>query len=217
MGETNSKYLLTEDDIFMMQGRTNGFRPSDEQLKAARDMAKTMNMEKLRAMGESLNPTNTATYNTATNEVTGRVYEVGRDSRGRIVERLDPDVRQTTDGFQQVFAPGVMSDYMNRQRGDTPKGYAAGGSLYDFNQPVVGADNTAARAAAAAATGGSPAPAASAPTPAPKPYAMTNSEGAAMTFANPYQVREAFKRGELTQDEARKAVSYFPPPQQSGR
>ena len=212
MGETNSKYLLTEDDIFMMQGRTNGFRPSDEQLKAARDMAKTMNLEKLRAMGESLNPTNIATYNTATNEVTGRVYEVGRDSRGRIVERLDPDVRQTTDGFQQVFAPGVMSDYMNKQRGDTPKGYAAGGSLYDINQPVVGADNSAAKAAATAATGGSPAP-----TPAPQPYAMTNTEGVAMTFANPYQVREAFKRGELTQDEARKAVSYFPLPQQSGR
>jgi len=204
MGETNSKYLLTEDDIFMMQGRTNGFRPSDEQLKAARDMAKTMNMEKLRAMGESLNPTNIATYNTATNEVTGRVYEVGRDSRGRIVERLDPDVRQTTDGFQQVFAPGVMSDYMNKQRGDTPKGYAAGGSLYDINQPVVGADNSAAKAAATAATGGSPAP-----TPAPQPYAMTNAEGASMLFNNPYDVRAAFKQGGLTQEEARQALSHF--------
>ena len=204
MGETNSKYLLTEDDIFMMQGRTNGFRPSDEQLKAARDMAKTMNLEKLRAMGESLNPTNIATYNTATNEVTGRVYEVGRDSRGRIVERLDPDVRQTTDGFQQVFAPGVMSDYMNKQRGDTPKGYAAGGSLYDINQPVVGADNSAAKAAATAATGGSPAP-----TPAPQPYAMTNAEGASMSFKSPYDVRAAFKQGGLTQEEARQALSHF--------
>jgi len=204
MGETNNKYLLTEDDIFMMEGRTNGFRPSDEQLKAARDFAKTMNMEKMRAMGNALNPTNIAAYNTATNEVTGRIYEVGRDSRGRIVERLEPDVRQTTGGFQQVFAPGVMSDYTNKQRGDTPKGYAAGGSLYDFNQPVVGADNSAAQTAAAAATGGSPAP-----TPAPQPYAMTNAEGASMSFNNPYDVRAAFKQGGLTQEEARRALSHF--------
>lgn len=199
--DTN-KILLTEDDIFMMEGRTNGFSPSDDQLKSARATAKAMNMEKMRAMGDALNPTNIATYNTATNEVTGRVYEVGRDSRGRIVERLDPDVRQTTDGFQQVFAPGVMSDYMNRERGDTPKGYAAADSFYNFGQPVVGGTPAA-----------SPAPASSpAPSPTPKPYTMTNAEGRVMTFGNPYDARAAYKRGELTDDEAVAATMHFRQP-----
>jgi hypothetical protein len=196
--DTN-KILLTEDDIFMMEGRTNGFVPSDEQLKSARATAKAMNMEKMRAMGESLNPTNIATYNTATNEVTGRVYEVGRDSRGRIVERLEPDVRQTTDGFQQVFAPGVMSDYMNMERGNTPKGYAASDSFYGLNQPVVGGAPSA-----------SPTPTPSpAPSAAAKPLTMTNAEGRVMTFNNPYDARAAYKRGELTDEEAVAATLHF--------
>ena len=217
MGETGGKYFLTEDDIFMMQGRTNGFAPTDEQLKAARDMAKAMNMDMFRQRNAAMNPTNIQSAGTLTNEVTGDVYSVAKDGAGRIAQFIKPEVIQTTGGLEYISGPGQTRPFINRETGEQPKGYAAGGSLYDFNQPVVGADNSAARTAAAAAMGGSPAPVASTPTPAPKPYAMTNAEGVAMTFANPYQVREAYKRGELTQDEARKAVSYFPLPQQSGR
>ena len=125
---------------------------------------------------------------------------------------IEPKIQNTTQGIVSMVNPTNAVPVVNPQTLEPYKGYVHRGSMYGMGQEVVGMDNNAARAAAAAATGGSPAP-----TPAPQPYAMTNTEGVAMTFANPYQVREAFKRGELTQDEARKAVSYFPLPQQSGR
>jgi hypothetical protein len=201
MGETNSKYLLTEDDIFMMQGRTNGFRPSDEQLKAARDMAKTMNMDMFRQRNAAMNPTNIQSAGTLTNEVTGDVYPVARDGAGRIAEFIKPEVLQTTTGIEYISGPGQTRNFINRDTGQQPKGYAASGSFYGMGQPVVGGDNSAARDAAAAAT--------ASPTPAPQPYAMTNAEGSAMSFSSPYDVRAAFKGGSLTQDEARQALTHF--------
>jgi hypothetical protein len=201
MGETNGKYLLTEDDIFMMQGRTNNFAPSDEQLKEARAMAKAMNMDIFRQRNAAMNPTNIQSAGTLTNEVTGDVYPVARDGAGRIAEFIKPEVLQTTTGIEYISGPGQTRNFINRDTGQQPKGYAASGSFYGMGQPVVGGDNSAARDAAAAAT--------ASPTPAPQPYAMTNSEGSAMSFANPYDVRAAFKGGSLTQDEARKALTHF--------
>jgi len=204
MGETSGKYFLTEDDIFMMQGRTNGFAPTDEQLKAARDMAKTMNMDIFKQRNAAMNPTNIQSAGTLTNEATGDVYAVAKDGAGRISQFIKPEVIQTTGGFEYISGPGQTRPFINRETGEQPKGYAASGNFYGMGQPVVGGDNSAARAAAAAATGASPAP-----TPAAQPYAMTNAEGAAMSFSSPYDVRAAFKGGSLTQDEARKALTHF--------
>jgi hypothetical protein len=201
MGETNGKYLLTEDDIFMMQGRTNNFAPSDEQLKEARAMAKAMNMDIFRQRNAAMNPTNIQSAGTLTNEVTGDVYPVARDGAGRIAEFIKPEVLQTTTGIEYISGPGQTRNFINRDTGQQPKGYAASGSFYGMGQPVVGGDNSAARDAAAAAT--------ASPTPAPQPYAMTNAEGSAMSFSSPYDVRAAFKGGSLTQDEARKALTHF--------
>ena len=210
MGETNSKYFLTEDDIFTMEGRTNGFAPTDEQLKAARAMARTLNMDMFKQRSAAMNPTNIQSAGALTNQATGTVYEVAKDGAGRITQFLKPEVLQTTTGIEYISGPGRTRNFINEDTGQQPKGYAASGSFYAMGQPVVGGDNSAARDAAAAATG------ANTNKPA-GPLTMTNAEGAVMTFANPYQVREAFKRGELTQDEARRAVSHFPLPQQSGR
>jgi hypothetical protein len=201
MGETSGKYFLTEDDIFMMQGRTNGFAPTDEQLKAARDMAKTMNMDIFKQRNAAMNPTNIQSAGTLTNEATGDVYAVAKDGAGRIAQFIKPEVIQTTGGFEYISGPGQTRPFINRETGEQPKGYAASGSFYGMGQPVVGGDNSAARDAAAAAT--------ASPTPTPQPYAITNAEGTAMSFASPYDVRSAFKGGSLTQDEARKALSHF--------
>ena len=201
MGETSGKYFLTEDDIFMMQGRTNGFAPTDEQLKAARDMAKAMNMDIFKQRNAAMNPTNIQSAGTLTNEATGDVYAVAKDGAGRIAQFIKPEVIQTTGGFEYISGPGQTRPFINRETGEQSKGYAASGSFYGMGQPVVGGDNSAARDAAAAAT--------ASPTPTPQPYAMTNAEGTAMSFASPYDVRAAFKQGGLTQDEARKALSHF--------
>ena len=144
---------------------------------------------------------------------------MAKDGLGRIVEFIKPEVLQTDTGFQYISGPGRTRDFINEDTRQVPKGYVASGSFYSVvNQPVVGGDNSAARAAAAAATGGSPATTqAPQSAPAPKPYTMTNAEGAVMTFTDPYQVRAALDRGELTLDEARKAALQFPLPGRTGR
>ena len=164
-------------------------------------MAKAMNMDIFRQRNAAMNPTNIQSAGTLTNEVTGNVYEVARDGTGRIAEFLKPEVLQTTTGIEYISGPGQTRPFINSDTGQQPKGYAASGSFYGMGQPVVGGDNSAARDAAAAAT--------ASPTPAPQPYAMTNAEGAAMSFNNPYDVRAAFKGGSLTQEEARRALSHF--------
>jgi hypothetical protein len=164
-------------------------------------MAKAMNMDIFRQRNAAMNPTNIQSAGTLTNEVTGDVYPVARDGAGRIAEFIKPEVLQTTTGIEYISGPGQTRNFINRDTGQQPKGYAASGNFYGMGQPVVGGDNSAARDAAAAAT--------ASPTPAPQPYAMTNAEGSAMSFNNPYDVRAAFKGGSLTQEEARRALSHF--------
>ena len=117
---------------------------------------------------------------------------------------IEPKIQNTTQGIVSMVNPTNAVPVVNPQTLEPYKGYVASGSIYGMGQDVVGVDNNAARAAAAAATGGSPAP-----TPAPQSYAMTNAEGASMSFNNPYDVRAAFKQGGLTQEEARRALSHF--------
>lgn len=216
MEGTNSKYFLTEDDIFMMQGRTNGFAPTDEQLKEARAMARAMNMDIFKQRSAAMNPTNIQSAGALTNQATGTVYEVAKDGAGRIVDFINPQVIQSQSGYEYISGPGTTRPFINESTGQQPKGYVASGSFYGMGQGVVGMDNNAARDAAASAASGSPAPTPS-PSPTPRPYTMTNSEGTVMTFTDPYQVRAALNRGELTIEEARKAASQFPLSGQTGR
>lgn len=204
MDPTNNAVIPDLDAFFLNQGKQIGYDPTDAEIALATAVLKPVLTKKYMQMYGLEAPTNVTTYNTATNEVTGSVYEVGRNAQGQIMERIRPEMLNTTEGYQVVVGPGETRNAMNVDTGNQPKGYVAGGSIYGMGQSVVGVDNNAARAAAAAATGAAPAA-----SPAPQPYAMTNAEGTAMTFSSPYDVRAAFKSGSLTQGEARKALAHF--------
>jgi hypothetical protein len=199
---TNNPSLPDFDSFFKNQGKPIGYDPTDAEMDLARAVLVPVTKELM--MRQFAQPTNIQSAGTLTNEATGDVYAVAKDGAGRISQFIKPEVIQTTGGFEYISGPGQTRPFINRETGEQPKGYAASGNFYGMGQPVVGGDNSAARAAAAAATGASPAP-----TPAPQPYAMTNAEGASMSFNNPYDVRAAFKGGSLTQEEARRALSHF--------
>ena len=209
MDRTN-KVFLNEDDIFAMEGRTNGFSPSDGQLAAARAMAKTLNLGIYKQMQESMNPTNIASAGVLTNEVTKEEYPVAKDEMGRILNFIKPEVINTDAGFQYITGPGRTRNLINQDTGAQPKGYAAmSGGWMGGQQPTVGMNNDAARAAATAQQGQAPAPAPAAAADAPPPLSMTNSAGAAMTFSSPYQVREAFMKNQINHDEAKSALLHW--------
>jgi len=209
MDGTN-KVFLTVDDIFTMEGRTNGFAPTDADLATARAMAKTLNLSRFKQMEEAMSPTNIASAGVLTNEVTGGEYEVAKDASGKIVSFIKPEVINSDTGFQYISGPGRTRAFINQETGQQPKGYAAmGGGWMGGQQPTVGMNNDAARAAAAAQQGQAAAPAPAAAKDAPPPLTMTNSAGAAMTFASPYQVREAFMNNQINQDEAKRALLHW--------
>jgi hypothetical protein len=199
------KMLINENDIFRMMGKEPGYAPSDQELASARAMIKTFNTRQLETVFGYKEPTSVTKYNTATNEVTGAVYEVGRNARGDIMERINPEILQTTDGYQQYLGQGRTADLTNTNRMDTPKGYAAmSGGWMGGQQPTVGMNNDAARAAAAAQQGqAAPAPSAA---PTQKPFTMKTSEGQSLTFSNAYDIRAALMRGEMTVPEAEAAI-----------
>jgi hypothetical protein len=203
--DQTGKMLINENDIFRMMGKEPGYAPSDQELASARAMTKTFNTRQLENVFGYKEPTSVTKYNTATNEVTGAVYEVGRNARGDIMERINPEILQTTDGYQQYLGQGRTADLTNTNRMDTPKGYAAmGGGWLGGQQPTVGMNNDAARAAAAAQQGQvAPAPSAA---PTQKPFTMKTSEGQSLTFSNAYDIRAALMRGELTVPEAEAAI-----------
>lgn len=210
MDPTNKAIMPDLDAFFLNQGKGIGYDPTDAEIALATAVLKPVLTKKYMQMYGLEAPTNVTTYNTATNEVTGSVYEVGRNAKGQIMERIRPETIQTTEGFQYIVGPGQTRSYINRDTGNTPKGYVGAGNIYSQTQSVIGVDNNAARDAASAATGSN----ANKPV---VPYTLTNSAGRVMTFTDPYQVRAAFKRDELTQDEARRAASHFPLPQQPNR
>ena len=203
--DQTGKMLLNENDIFRMMGKAPGYAPTDQELASARAMIKTFNTRQLETVFGYKEPTNVVKYNTATNEVTDEVYSVGRNARDEIVERIPEELIQTTDGFQRYLGAGRTADLKNTNRMDTPKGYAAmGGGWLGGQQPTVGMNNDAARAAAAAQQGQvAPAPSAA---PTQKPFTMKTSEGQSLTFSNAYDIRAALMRGELTVPEAEAAI-----------
>lgn len=204
--EQTGKMLLNENDIFRMMGKAPGYAPTDQELASARAMIKTFNTRQLETVFGYKEPTNVVKYNTATNEVTDEVYSVGRNARGEIVERIPEELIQTTEGFQRYLGAGRTADLTNTNRMDTPKGYAAmsGGGWMGGQQPTVGMNNDAARAAAARAQ--APATPATGAEPAQKPFTMTTAEGQTLTFSNAYDIRAALMRGELTIPEADAAI-----------
>lgn len=198
---TNTATLPDFNAFFKNQGKPIGYVPTDAEMELAKAVLVPVTKELV--MRQFAPPEGAAKLGTRTNEITKDVLRTIEYPDGSFKPYEVPQL-QTTDGYQEMFAPGTARTITNVTTGAPARGYVASGSIYGVNQPVVGGDNSAARAAAAAATGGSPAP-----TAAPQPYAMTNAEGAAMSFSNPYDVRAAFKGGSLTQEEARKALSHF--------
>lgn len=205
---TNRQALPDFDSFFKNQGKPIGYDPTDAEMELAKAVLVPVTKELV--MRQFAPPEGAVKLGTRTNEMTKDVLRTIEYPDGSFKPYEVPQL-QTTEGYQEMFAPGTARTITNVDTGAPAKGYVTRGSIYDVNQPVVGGDNSAARAAAAAATGGSPVPSPT-PSPTPKPYTMTNAEGAVMTFTDPYQVRAALDRGELTLDEARKAALQFPLP-----
>jgi len=196
MDGTN-KLFLTEDDIFTMEGRPDGFTPTDAQLSAARATAKALNLNRVKQWDAAMNPTNIASAGVLTNEVTKDEYPVAKDAMGRILNIIKPDVLNTDSGFQYITGPGRTAAFMNQDTGETPKGYAAMG-FYDDDGATVGSPYMPGR----------PSPT-NAPTPAPQGVSVTNSNGIVMTFTNAAQVKQAYQSKIIGKEEARQAASQF--------
>lgn len=131
-------------------------------------------------------------FYTMTNQE-GRAIDVLIKPSGDI-QIIEPKIQNTRQGLMTLVNPTNAVPMVNPQTGEALEGYVAADSMYG-EQPVVGAQPAATPAAT--------------PTAAMKPYSMTNAEGTAMTFSNPYDVRAALRRGELTQDEAVAATLHF--------
>lgn len=198
MDQTNKATLPDLDSFFLNQGKPVGYDPSDAEIEMAKAILVPVTKELM--MRQFAPPQGAERLGARTNEVTRDVLRTVEYSDGSF-KPYEVPMLQTTDGYQELVAPGTTRGVANIDTSAAAKGYVASGSFYGMGQPVVGGDNSAARDAAAAAT--------ASPTPTPQPYAMTNAEGTAMSFASPYDVRAAFKQGGLTQDEARKALSHF--------
>jgi hypothetical protein len=209
---TNRQALPDFDSFFKNQGKPIGYDPTDAEMELARAVLVPVTKELI--MRQFAPPQGAERLGTRTNEVTRDVLRTVEYPDGSF-KPYEVPMLQTTDGYQELVAPGTTRGVTNIDTSAAAKGYVASGNFYGGGQSVVGGDNSAARDAAAAATSGSPTTTPTpSPTPAasPKPYTMTNAEGAVMTFTDPYQVRAALDRGELTLDEARKAALQFPLP-----
>ena len=214
---TNRVALPDFDSFFKNQGKPIGYDPTDAEMELARAVLVPVTKELI--MRQFAPPEGAVKLGTRTNEMTKDVLRTIEYPDGSF-KPYEVPMLQTTDGYQELVAPGTSRGVTNVITSAPAKGYVASGSFYGGGQGVVGMDNSAARDAAAAATGGSPTPTPAptpAPSPTPRPYTMTNAEGTVMTFTDPYQVRAALDRGELTLDEARKAALQFPLPSRTGR
>ena len=207
MDPSNRAILPDLDSFFLNQGKPIGYDPSDAEIEMAKAILVPVTKELM--MRQFAPPQGAERLGTRTNEVTRDVLRTVEYPDGSF-KPYEVPMLQTKDGYQEMVAPGTAKTVTNIITGKPAQGYVASGSFYGGGQGVVGVDNNAARDAAAAASG-SPAPTPS-PSPTPRPYTMTNAEGTVMTFTDPYQVRAALDRGELTLDEARKAALQFPLP-----
>jgi hypothetical protein len=203
---TNAQILPDLDAYFRNQGKPAGYQPEDWEIDLAISILKPVTKELM--MRQFAPKEGAEKLGTRTNEVTQDVLRTIEYPDGTFKPYETP-VIQTTDGFQEIVAPGATRAITNIDTGQVPKGYvAAGGGWMGGQQPTVGMNNDAARAAAAAQQGQAATPAPSA-APSRPPLTMTNSAGASMTFASPYQVREAFTKKQISHDEAKRALLHW--------
>lgn len=208
---TNRQALPDFDAFFKNQGKPIGYVPTDAEMELAKAVLVPVTKELV--MRQFSPPEEAVGLGTRTNPVTRDVLRTIEYPDGSF-KPYEAQMLQTTDGYQELVAPGTVRAVTNINTGAPAKGYVASGSFYAGSQQTVGQDNDAAKAAAAAATSPSPSPA---QTPAPRamptqsqsPYTMTNAQGTALTFSNPYQVRQAFIAKELTHGEAKQALLHW--------
>lgn len=208
---TNAPALPDLDAFFLNQGKPIGYEPTDIEIEIAKSILVPVTKELM--MRKFAPPEEAVGLGTRTNPVTRDVMRTIEFPDGSF-KPYEAQMLQTTDGYQELVAPGTVRAVTNVDTGAPAKGYVASGSFYAGSQQMVGQDNDAAKAAAAAATSHSPSPA---QTPAPRamptqsqsPYTMTNAQGTALTFSNPYQVRQAFIAKELTHGEAKQALLHW--------
>ena len=205
MAETNTNRpaLPDLDSYFRNQGKPVGYQPEDWEVEMAISILKPVTKELI--MRQFAPKEGAEKLGTRTNEVTQDVLRTIEYPDGTF-KPYEAQIIQTTGGFEELVGPGTTRAVTNRDTGQQPKGYVASGGGWGMGQQLtVGANNDAARAAAAAQQGQAAAPAPD----APPPFSMTNSAGAAMTFASPYQVRGAFTNNQINYDEAKRALLHW--------
>jgi hypothetical protein len=204
---TNNPSLPDFDSFFKNQGKPIGYDPTDAEMDLARAVLVPVTKELI--MRQFAPKEGAEKLGTRTNEVTSDVLRTIEYPDGTF-KPYEAQVIQTTGGFEELVGPGTTRAITNRDTGRQPQGYVASGGGWGMGQQLtVGANNDAARAAAAAQQGQAVAPAPAPAPDAPPPLSMTNSAGAAMTFASPYQVREAFMKNQINQDEAKRALLHW--------
>jgi hypothetical protein len=204
---TNNPSLPDFDSFFKNQGKPIGYDPTDAEMDLARAVLVPVTKELI--MRQFAPKEGAEKLGTRTNEVTSDVLRTIEYPDGTF-KPYEAQIIQTTGGFEELVGPGTTRAITNRDTGRQPQGYVASGGGWGMGQQLtVGANNDAARAAAAAQQGQAVAPAPAPAPDAPPPLSMTNSAGAAMTFASPYQVREAFMKNQINQDEAKRALLHW--------
>ena len=204
---TNRASLPDFDSFFKNQGKPIGYDPTDAEMELARAVLVPVTKELI--MRQFAPKEGAERLGTRTNEVTQDVLRTIEYPDGTF-KPYEAQIIQTTGGFEELIGPGTTRAITNRDTGKQPQGYvAAGGGWGMGSQPTVGANNNAARAAVAAQQGQPAAPSPAPATSAPPSLTMTNSAGAAMTFASPYQVREAFTNNQINYDEAKRALLHW--------
>jgi hypothetical protein len=204
---TNRQMLPDLDSYFRNQGKPPGYQPEDWEIDLAISILKPVTKELM--MRQFAPKEGAEKLGTRTNEVTQDVLRTIEYPDGTF-KPYEAQVIQTTDGYEELIAPGTSRPITNQVTQRQPKGYVASGGGWGMGQQLtVGANNDAARASAAAQQGQPAAPSPAPATNAPPPLTMTNSAGAPMTFASPYQVREALTNNQINYDEAKRALLHW--------
>lgn len=192
---TNAQILPDLDAYFRNQGKPAGYQPEDWEIDLAISILKPVTKELM--MRQFAPKEGAEKLGTRTNEVTKDVLRTIEYPDGTFKPYETPMI-QTTEGYQELVAPGTTRSITNIDTGQIPKGYVAAGSGWGVGQQLtVGANNDAARAAAAQQGQAAP---------AQKPFTMRTAEGQTLTFSNAYDIRAALDRGELTIPEADLAI-----------
>ena len=130
MSSTNTNAVALPDlnSFFRNQGKPAGYEPTDAEIEIAKAILVPVTKELV--MRQFAPPKEAIGFGTRTNKVTQDVIRTIEYPDGSF-KPYEPPMLQTTDGYQEVIAPGTAKTVTNKITGAPAKGYVAGGSIYD--------------------------------------------------------------------------------------